>query len=304
MGRFIRTTLLPLLLVSILMLSLSAGCSTEKSGTSGGLTQAELEDLLASSMLSISQVESYGMRADMDMFMDISGGPKAGTMDMDMTMEGSIDQTNMEMYIVMEMSMFADMAGMGEEVQDMAMEMYMVDDYLYMKMAIPGMGEEWMKMPATNASMEEFNFDLVGDQLALLESYGEMEYLRDENLDGSDCYVIQMLPDLAAIMDWIGDQGLADLGLDWDDLDIIDDMFDEISYIVWIDKDEKYIKKMTAYMLMKMSGEDFSDLGADFDEMTMDISMDMEIYDYNEPVNVVLPAEAENAMDMGGGFGF
>ena len=199
--------------------------------------------------------------------------------------------------------MFMDMAGMGEESQDMTMEMYMLDDDMYMKMDVPGMGEEWMKMPATDASMAEFNLDMVGDQLALLESYGEIEYLRDENIDGSECYVLQMFPDLAAIMDWVGDQGLADLGLDWDDLDNIDDMFDEISYIIWIDKDTKYIKKMTVSMLMKMSGEDFDDLGGAFGEVTMEVSMDLEMYDHNEPVNIVLPEEAENAMDMGG-FGF
>ena len=300
MGKLLRATLLPLLLVSILSLSLSAGCSTEESGTSGGMTQAELEELMADSMLMVNDVESYGMRADMEMFMDMTGGPEAGTMDMDLTMEGSVDQTTTDMYMVMEISMFMDMAGMGEESQDMTMEMYMVEGDMYMKMDIPEMGEEWIKMPATDASMAQFNFDMVGDQMALLESYGDIEYLRDENIDGSDCYVLQMFPDLAAIMDWVGDQGLADLGLDWDDLDNIDDMFDEISYIIWIDKDTKYIKKMTVSMLMKMSGEDFDDLGGAFGEVTMEVSMNIEMYDHNEPVNIVLPEEAENAMDMGG----
>ena len=303
MGKFLRATLLPLLLVSILSLSLSAGCSTEKSGPAGGLSQAELEELMTDVTLTIDDVESYGMRMTMDMFMDMSGGPEAGTVDMDMTMEGSINQKSMEMYMVVDMSMFMDMAFMGEESQDMTMEMYMVDDYLYMKMDVSGMGEEWIKMPATEASMTGFDFDMVGDQLALLESLGDVEYLRDEKVDGADCYVIQIVPDLAAMMDWLGGLGMADLGLDWEDLEAIDEMFDDLSYIIWIDKDTKYTKKMTIYMLMKMSGEDFADLGEEFGEMTIEASMDMEMFDYNEPVTVVLPKEAENAMDMGG-FGF
>jgi hypothetical protein len=249
-------------------------------------------------MLILNDVKSYKMKADMEMSMDMVGGPEAGTMDMDMTMEGSVDQTNMEMYMAMDMSLFMDMPGTGEESQDVTIEMYMVGDHVYMKTDVPGLGQNWIKMPATDTNMVGYNFDMVGDQLALVESYVDIEYLRDEEIDGSDCYVLQINLDIAAIVDWMGTQGLGDLSLDWDNLDIIEDMFDEISYIVWLDKDTKYNKKMTTYLLMNMSGEDYGDLDEDFGELTMEIFMESKMFDHNEPVNIVLPAEAEDSLDM------
>jgi len=242
------------------------------------------------------------MNADMGIFMDIRGGGEEGTMDMDMTMEGYIDQTSMDMYMLMDLYLAMDI-GFEAGSEDMTIDMYMVDDYLYMKMDIPELGEEWIKMPATDETMSAYDLDMVSEQLAILESPGELNYLRDEILDGSDCYVIQMIPDLAAIMDWIGDQGLADLGLDWEDVGVIRDMFDELTYTIWIDKETKYIKKMTAYILMKMSGDDFADMDGDIGTITMDMNMDIEMYDYNKPVTIVLPDEALDAMEFGD-FGF
>ena len=314
MGKLIKVTLLPLLLVAILALALPAGCST---GKSEDLTQAELEELLADSMLASKEAESFGMRADMEGSIAIIGGSEAGTMDMDMAMEGAIDQASMDMYMVMDVSISADIAGMGEEPQDITMEIYMVDDYMYMKMGIPGMGEEWMKMPA-DAGMAGFGInDMLEEQLALLKSFVESEYLRDEKVDGADCYVIQMVPDFAAIVDWIAEtgmaeMGMADMGSEWDEIqsvidEVIDEVFEELSCTIWIEKDTKYIKKMTASILGNISSEDlediseeFGDISEEFDEISIELSMDMEMYDYNEPVDIVLPAEAQNAMDMGG----
>ena len=302
MGKVLKMLLISLLLISILSLPIALGCNGDKADTSGEFSQLELEQILTDSTLLVNSVDSYKMTMDMDVFMDMSGGGEEGTMDMDMTMEGAIDQKNMEMYMVMEIYMAMDM-GFEAGSEDMTIDMYMVDDYLYMKMDIPELGEEWIKMPATDETMSAYDLDMVSEQLAILESPGELNYLRDEILDGSDCYVIQMIPDLAAIMDWIGDQGLADLGLDWEDVGVIRDMFDELTYTIWIDKETKYIKKMTAYILMKMSGDDFADMDGDIGTITMDMNMDIEMYDYNKPVTIVLPDEALDAMEFGD-FGF
>ena len=71
------------------------------------------------------------------------------------------------------------------------------------------------------------------------------------------------------------------------------------------DKEDDW--EMTASILGNISSEDlediseeFGDISEEFDEISIELSMDMEMYDYNEPVDIVLPAEAQNAMDMGG----
>ena len=295
MGRILRMILLPLMLVSILSLPIALGCNGD---TSGEFSQLELEQLLTDSALFVNDVDSYKTTMDMEIFMDMSGRGEEGTMDMDMTMEGAIDQKNMEISMIMAISMSMDI-GFESVSEDMTMDMYMVGDYIYLKMDIPELGEEWIKMPATDEAMSTYDFDIVNQQLTVLESPGDVTFLRYENVDGGECYVIELVPDMATMMEWIGEQGLTDLGLSWEDVGVISDMFDELTYTIWIDKETKYMKKMTAYILMKFSGDTFEDLTGESGSLTMDIDMDMEMYDYNEPVTVVLPEEALDAMEFG-----
>ena len=295
MVNVIKTILLPLLLASILSLSIALGCGGEKDDASGEFSQQELEQILADSTLLINQADSYKMNMEMDMFMDMSGSEE-GTMDMDATMEGAFDQKNMEMYMTMEMYMAVDVGGQRESMDDIVMDIYLVDEYIYMKMNIPEMGEEWIKLPATEENMTAWDMNMVDQQLVPLESSGEMSFLRYENIDGSECYVIEFIPDTAAMMEWIGEQGLADLGFDWDDVEEIGKIFDELSYTCWIDKDTKQMKKMNAYILMKISGDVYEGLAGESGKITMDMNINMVIQDYNQPVSIVLPDEAEDAM--------
>jgi hypothetical protein len=314
MGKFLKATLLPLLLVSILLLALPAGCSTSPS-------QEELNQILDDSMTAMNSVSSGKMTGNLEMAMELSGAGEDGTVEADMTMEGAIDLAKIEMQLAINASFTADMTDTHESMDNITLDLYIVDDHMYLKMGIPGMGEEWMKMPVPDASMAGFDIDdMFEQQLAMLESYVELEYLRTEKVDGSDCYVIQMVPDLAAMMDWIAEMGMTEMGMtdmgsEWDEIqsvieEVINEMFEEFSYIVWIDKDTKYIKKMTASIKGNISsedfegiGEDFGDISEEFGEITIEVSMDMDMYDYNEPVNIVLPEEAQDAMDMGE-FGF
>ena len=303
MGKAIKMILLPLFVVSILSLPIALGCNGDKADTSGELSQLELEQILTDSTLLVKTVDSYKITMDMETFMDMSGGGEEGTMDMDTTMEGAIDQKNMEMEMAMEMSMTMDVGGERESIDDMVIDMYLKNDYMYMRMSIPGMGEEWMRMPATDEAMSTYDFDMVNQQLAILESPGELTFLRYENVDGGECYVIELVPDLTTMMEWIGEQGLSDLGLGWEDVGVIRDMFDKLSYTCWIEKDTGYMKKMTAYMLIKISDSTFRDLTGESGSVTMDMDINMEMYDYNQPVAVVVPDEALDAMEFGD-FGF
>jgi len=299
MGKVLKMILLPLLLVSILSLPIALGCNGDKADTSGELSQLELEQILTDSTLLVNSVDSYKVTMDMDMFMDISSGGEEGTMDMDMTMEGAVDQKNMEMQIVMEMNMAMDMGGDRESIDDMVMDMYLVGDYIYMRMSIPEMGDEWMKMPATEENLASWDMNILEQQMIPLESPGELTFRGYENIDGSECYVIQFVPDMASMMEWMSEQDLAGMGFSWEDADMISDIFDELTYTCWIDKETGYMKKMTAYMLMKLSGSTLRDLTGESGSVTMDMNIDMEMYDYNKPVNVNLPDEALDAMEFG-----
>ncbi len=302
MGKIFKMILLPLLLVSILSLTIALGCNGDKADPSEEFSQLELEQILTDSINIVNTADSYQMNINMEIFMDMSGGSEEGTVDMDMAIEGAYDQKNMEMYMALEIYMAMD-TGLEKGTEEMTMDMYLVDDYLYMKMSIPEMGEEWMKMPATEENLATWDMNMVDQQLVVLESPGEVTFRRYENFDGGECYVIELVPDLATLMEWIGEQGLADLGIGWEDVGVIRDIFDELTYTCWIDKETKYMKKMTAYMLMKMSGDVFEDLTGESGSLTMDMNISMEMYDFNKSVNINLPDEALDAMEFGD-FGF
>jgi hypothetical protein len=298
MGKVIKTILLPLLLVSVLSLTVVLGCNDEKNEASGEFSQAELEQILADSTLLINQVDSYKMNMEMDMFMDIEGGGEQGSIDMDMTMEGAVDQKSLDLYMLVDIYMAMDMGGSQESLDDIAMDMYLKDEYIYMKMSIPELGEEWIKMPATEENMSDWNMNMVEQQMLPLESPLELTFLKYEKIKGSECYVIELAPDMAKVMEWLGEQELADLGFSWGDIDAISEIFDKLTYTCWIDKETKYMKKMTAYMLIKMDEDIVEDLSGETGNITMDMTMNIEMYDHNIPVSIVLPDEAENAMEM------
>jgi uncharacterized protein YkvS len=75
-------------------------------------------------------------------------------------------------------------------------------------------------------------------------------------------------------------------------------MFKEFSYVTWIAKDSKLIKKMSAAMLMEIKAGQAGVTESDFDSMSMDIDLDMIMKNYNDPVSIVLPEEAKQAIEI------
>jgi hypothetical protein len=49
---------------------------------------------------------------------------------------------------------------------------------------------------------------------------------------------------------------------------------------------------------MEFTSEQAGAPAGDFGKMTMEINMDMNLYDHNIPVSIILPAEAENAEEV------
>jgi hypothetical protein len=300
LDRIIKLIPIALILVMLISLSVATGCSDDQADKSEEFTKEELAQIVADSNQAIYEVESYKMKMNMDASMEISGGDEEGTMNMNMTADSVVDQKNMEMQMVMAMKMDMDMDELGDGPMDMDMDMEMcvVDDYVYMKADLFGTGEEWIKMPATDDVMSMYDLNMVEQQLAPLESLVEATFLRYETYDGSECYVIELVPDMGAMMDWLNDQDMTGVEFGLDDLDKLNDMFQNLSYTCWIDKETKYMKKVTAHIVMKMSADDFDETDYGMGTLIMDMTMNMEMSNYNEPVTIILPEEAQEATEF------
>jgi hypothetical protein len=297
-----RYLILPLLLVIVALL-LVPGCkekeSTEATPTATvELSQEQMQKIFADSITATTSVETYKFEMNMTTDMEMTGGDQVRKVNMVMNASGAYDQTNNNMQMVMDMNIESDLPEFEEEMQNITMEMYMLEEYMYMKMDMPMVGEQWVKMPASTEMAAAYNPDMVKSQLKMLEGAGEIEFLRYEVADGSDCYVFKLVPDMQKIMDWMGQQPMTGAEFDAGSISNIADVFKDLTYIVWIARDSGLMKKIDATILMEFDTEQYGDMSGEFESMRMNMVMGMRMFDNNKPVSIVLPEEAKDAVDI------
>jgi outer membrane lipoprotein-sorting protein len=296
MFRRVKVLALPLMMVAILAALSFSGCR-EKATQSEDASQLDLPKILSDATLAMKDVSSYSYSMVMDMDMEATGGSSAGTISMSMGSDGVTDFANNQMQMNLEMSMDQDIPEMEGSVEYKA-EMYVLTDWIYIKLDIAGLDQQWVKMPMSEELMQSYNLNVIEQQFEPLERATQIEYIKSESVDGSDCYVLKIVPDLAAMKEWIDEQQMTSETFDWSQIEKLEDIFKKLDYNVWIAKDTKLIKKMNIQMTMELSSAQLDVEESEFDKMTMDVEIEMTLKHYNEPVSITLPDEAENAMEM------
>ena len=297
----VRFVLLSLLLVPIITLFSMTGCATD--GTDGGivpiqpvaqgeLSQQQIEQIFYDSMANQTNLNFYKFNMAMDMITDVIGA-ESGKMTVLTTSNGAANLASNQLQMQMEMDM--SMEGLGYEggSQSLTYDVYQMTDWIYMRMEVPGMGEQWVKMPVSEDLNEQL--DLVDQQLEPLESAVEIELLEYANVDGEECYVLSLIPDMDKLMDWLEEQQGATQDIDWGDIADVSDVFDRLEYTYYITKDSKLPKRLIVNMILELTPEQAGIYDNSFDQMIINISMDMTLYDFDEPFSIVLPDGAENA---------
>jgi len=228
---------------------------------------------------------------DMLMAMEVIGGTEPGEMTMLTDFTSAVDNANKEMQMTMDTTMDIP----GEAKQGIATELYIVDEWMYMKTDIPVIGGQWMKIRLTEEMWEAES--QIGHQIALLETATEVDLLGSESVRGTACYVVEIVPSMEALGKLLSQQTTGLENIDWEELKL----FKETSIREWIAKDSYLLMKAEIHMLMEMRPEDVGATEEDFEKMTIDMNIQMEVYDYNKPVSIELPQEASGALEMPGG---
>jgi hypothetical protein len=262
-------------------------------GCKDNLTQEEIDEIIAN--ITSAEYDTASFDMDMPMSVKVSGGSEAGTMTLAIVGSGVMDMVNREMQTTMDMAM--DIPDEGE--QDISADVYLVDDWMYMGMDIPGYGSQWMKMEAP-VDMWQQQCPLE-QQIELWEEAIEVKSLGSETVNGVECYVYEIKPNLEALSDMLAQQ-ISGMGMDLMDFSLFDlaDFYKELSFKEWLAQDSYLPMKVEMKMVMEMSAEEFGDASGDFDKMTIDIEVNMDFYDYNQPVSIELPPEALDAEEMPG----
>jgi hypothetical protein len=277
--------------VLLLALSLALVLSFVLVGCDQGLPQEEVDRIVEN--VANARFDSLKMDMDMTINMKVVGGSDPG----EMTMWGGgtavVDMANREMQMAMDMTM--DIPELG--VQTITTEYYLVGEWMYTSFDIPELGKQWMKTEARPGMWEQRN--QLEQQIEFLKSAVEIKSLTDQTVDGTNCYVFEVVPSVEALGELLSQQSSAMGGMDYSHLDLAD-LFEEMRVKEWIAKDSYQVLKTELYMRMQMTPEDVGATEADFDKMVMDMEMTVRLYDYNQPVSIVLPPEAADAIEMPG----
>ena len=275
----IGKTLFSLLVLVIILACL--GCGEKAATVNAG-------QLVDNALAAQADVESY--RLDMEMTIDMDGGLGCEEMEGTTSIDASfvIDEANKEM----EMRMSADMEATGEEAEAVEMKMYLINNTVYMMIAVPDLEPMWMRqeVPAdfweTQATIDQ--------QLELLQ-VSQVKCLKDEKVEGVDCYVLEITPDLAQLWQTAMQQPwMEEVPMEIPDLE---DMIKKVSVKQWIAKDTLFLTKVHIQIIILVTSEAMG-MPEEGGEMRMSIVMDMSVYDYNKPVSIELPAEAKNAIEV------
>jgi hypothetical protein len=315
LNKLVKGTTAPLLMIFILLLSLIAGCNGEKAAPettaplpatttptpeTTALNQLQIQQILVDTIMAVKNTEKYKFSMDMTSVMIATGGTQAGDMNMSMNATGYYDQINKNAHLTSDINIDMDFPEMEEGAQSVSMDMYLLEGTIYIKMNMPVLGEQWLKMTATEEMLKTYNTDMVNEQLKLLESPGTIEFLRYETLEGNSCYVFKIIPDMKKIMEWVMKQQMADTGLKAESAANIADMFKDLTYNIWVTKDDKLITKMDATINMEFTKEQLGETSGEIDGMTMSMDMVMKMYDYNVSETIILPEEAKDAIEIPG----
>ena len=254
-----------------------------------------------------TDVKSYEMEGNMDMKMVLDIPEEEMSMGIPMEINAAVDinaafdGANEEMMTAMDIDI--DMS--GEATMKMAMEMYLVDGWMYMMMDMPMMIPQWKKTEMSYSEVLEKmeNIDFTEMQVELLKS-SDIMVAGEEKVDDVECYTIEVSPDMSKLLEILIQQsqltGDSMFDMPVDDFDEmmanIDDMIKSVSAKYWIAKDTYYIVKGDIAFIMEMTPEA---MGVPDEEgsISMDVTMFMRLFNYDKPVSIVLPTEAEDAVE-------
>lgn len=279
---FRKTMLVALTALAVSILAI--GCGQAKD-----LTAQEVADKAVTAYTSVQTVK---MDSTMSMTMEAIGGEEPMDIQMDMDMNGSMNVKDTELYMTMTMDM--DIPVIGK--QSMSSDIYIVDDWMYTKVDVPGVSDQWIKVKLDSATWVQQ--DQLAQQIEFMKTAIGVTSTGSETVDGVDCYVLEIKPDMATLMDFVASQMGEEASLDLpEDVDLAG-MFKSLTVKEWISKDSYLPVKVDMQLIMEITAEDLGETPAEFDKITMEMSIVIKYFDYNKAVSIVLPSGAANAVEQ------
>jgi hypothetical protein len=275
----------------ILKVSLSLVLFVTVMGCSTAAALSE-EQIVANTLGAYDDISTVKMDMEMTMAMDATGSEEPVNYQMNLKANGAVNIPETEMFMAMTMEMDIPETG----AQNMSTDLYVVDNWMYMKLGLGVLGEQWIKSRMDENLWAQQN--QLDQQMQLLKSAVKTRSLGKETVDGVECYVLEITPDMAALTNFIGSQLDAQAGADALDEVDLSKVFKSMTVIEWVAAGTCLPTKTEITILMEMNAEDFGSSAEGYEQMTIDMVMTIKYSDYNKPVTIVLPPEAANAIEQ------
>jgi outer membrane lipoprotein-sorting protein len=258
------------------------------------------QEIVDSVIESLDKIETYEF--EMSWTLDQTGevgGCEAIEETMLMDFNGALDIDNRQMWTDLTVSTAAP--GEGETETVAVMERYFIDNIGYVMIHGVGVGQEpvWTKEEFSEADWEEITvLSLAEPQVELLQG-AQVEVIGSDKVRGVDCYVLRLIPDMRQL--WVavmqGPSGAAETEVFELTKDVLNEVLCNYSVKQWITKDTYFLTKVEIDMSMEFTPEATMAVMGEEGEMIFDVAMIYLIYNYNQPVSIVLPPEAEEAIE-------
>lgn len=250
----------------IIIIGILSGCTTSDGVAAEGIIENFIK--------AVDEVDSYKYSGSGTTTQITTNDTSTSTEEQTYTIVAEVDISNKEYKVETDISYTLE--GIPGEL---SIPYYYVNDTLYTGMNYSG-NMTWMSWGSSN---NWYAYSLLERQLLFISSGVEFERLDDAVVQGTDCYVVDVKPD-------VGNLQLTSSNTDFlFPTGISDENFIEVIIKYWINKDTKLLKR--AYI--KSSYNVTSSLIVeDGNEQIYTHETDLLFYDYNVPVSVELPPEA------------
>ena len=261
----------------------------------GGEGLPPAQEIVDGAVQALDDIRTYEF--EIDMTMGMAGEAEGETFEMTMGTDtsGVLDLDNRQM----RMGMVMNMALPGEDEVDAEVEAYLIDNTGYLMTKESGEEPVWEKEKVSGTDWEQTveMLTMPEPQLELLQA-AQVEVIGSEKVKGVDCYVLRVTPDMGQLWETAMHQATLGFAEEMALPTFTEELLDEVSYSSsvkqWVAKDTYFLMKVEIDMAIEFTAEA---MGVEEGEMTIDSAMTMLVYNYNQPVSIELPPEAEDAIE-------
>ena len=288
---------LPIALVAVLFLTL-AGCAGNSAGASPVPTTTATpaaQDIISRSVSAMANLASY--QYAINMTLKLTGTLKGQPQNVSVTATG--DGTNDIADKKVQVNLNAAIQTSGQGSMTVPVTFYMVDGWQYVQITLPLGSSQWYKSKIDLTSLD--GLDQASQALQMLKTAVNVTVTGTETVDGVPCYILQISPDLTVLSQWIKSfEGTAGAG--GQQLPNIDlsKLVKNLSITADVAQDSYLLKKVDIAGNVAATAADMGSSAQAGDNLSLDFSQSVKMTQFNQPVVIILPPEAQNAKEFTG----